>query len=353
MALISNTGSLTITTASASFPTWYPAVGVSVVVPSSSTTAAGAANTNGASSYPGGTSLTPPWSGGGLVYVGGLPYLVVKGGGHSDSAYNGMVKFGPLYGTGSNTPSWSLFLTGSGTGAVRNASTYTDGRQAATHTYNNCVGVVDALYEMATDAYYSQGSAANNAYAFRPTGQTALASNPRSGNYGGVAHYNGNIYYMSGLNLQDQLRIYNIASNSWSTEPNGQFFLTDYPGMAVDTTRGRMYMTDGSSGWYYNLSSLARTTGRAAPSGYDYSVEYDPDRDAFVSYANALGIRELSASSLASGGNPAWTTRTFTGSAPSAGESAGTYGRFRYVPELKGYVVVPTQSSSVYFFRSA
>lgn len=30
----------------------------------------------------------------------------------------------------------------------------------------------------------------------------------------------------------------------------------------------------------------------------------------------------------------------------------GTYGRFRYVKELRGYVVVPHADSSVYFYRS-
>jgi hypothetical protein len=337
------------------FPSWYPAsAGTIVTVPSSSTTALSAAQANGSSSYPGGAALTAPWSGGALVHLSGQPYLVVKGGGHSDSAYNGMVKFGPLAGSGSNTPTWSLFLTASSLGSVQDAVLYSDGRASATHTYNNLVGIDDAVYEMAMDGRYQTGDSAQNHFRYTSSGATSRAANIRTGQYGAGAYYNGKVYYITGANAFDRLRIYDVAANSWSSEGNADIALGLNIAAAVDTARGKMFVTDGATGVYWDLNTLTRTTGRNAPASFSRSLEYDPHRDAFVSYeSGSQTLRELSASSLAAGGNPSWTTRAFTGSTPVSSDPAGTFGRFRYVPALKGYLVAPTQSSSVYFFRSA
>lgn len=343
------------------FPSWYPAsAGVIVEIPTSNT-AKQIALADGAASYPstGSTppNLTQPWSGGDIVKIGGQPYMVISGGGHSDGSYNGQIKFGPLAGAGSDTPTWSLFLAASEIADVRDAPEYADGRAAACHTYNHMVGVDDGLYFTATDAIYSTGNSNDSAYRFTPAGQTQLASNNRSNcRFGTASHYNGKLYYLAQAGGSfDRLRIYDIVSNTWSSEPNADTALMDsnYLSSAVDTLRGGLLITDGSNAFYWNLSTLARSQKANAPSGFVKSLVYDSDRDTFVSYvSNSQQVQEVSAASLAAGNDPAWTTRTFTGADPENGEPAGTWGRFRFVPELKGYVLVPTETSGVYFLRS-
>lgn len=338
---------------SSSLPSWHPAVGAIVEI-DSGTTVGSAVRAEGGSSYPGSDpdNIVKFWGGGAIVQVSGQPYLVAKGGGHSDSAFNGIVKFGPLYGAGSDSPSWSTFLAPSATNAVRNAATYTDGRQSATHTYNNIVGVDDVLYEMATDGYYSSGYSSDSAYKFTSSGQTALAANPRSRQYGAAAHHDGKIYYHGASNSGDQLRIYDIAGDSWTSDSNTQTF-ANYVAAAADTTRGGILVVNGSAGVYWKTSDLTQTTGHAAPTSYDNSLEFDPVRDVFVSVVDgSQTVYELDAAELAAGNSPSWTSRTFTGATPSAAVINGTYGRFRYVSELGGYILVPGPESSVYFYRS-
>ena len=351
-------GSVTVT----GFPAWLPAVGACVEI-ASGTTIGSAVRAMGGNSY-GGTDpddIVDPWSGGALVYVSGQPYLVVMGGGHGDSAFNGIVKFGPLFGAGSSTPTWSSFLAASAVGDVRDDFTYLDGRQTSTHSYNNLVGVGDTLYSVRTDGNYSTGNSSPLGFKFTPSGQTAIASYPGAGNlFCGTAHYDGRIYAIGGNGQFDQLRIYNIAANTYSTEGNAAIAFSNHVGGAVDSTRGKLLVIAGPGGGalstsaYWDLGALTRQLNVDRPPGWIYSLMFDPDRDAFVSVqSGSLVVQEASAATLAAGSGAVWTTRTFTGPTLPATPPNGQYGRTQYVPELKGYIHAPGLESSVYFFRSA
>jgi hypothetical protein len=272
------------------------------------------------------------------------------------------VKFGPLFGAGSNTPTWSSFLAASAVGDVRDAFTYLDGRQTSTHSYNNIVGVGDTLYSVRTDGNYSTGNSSTLGFKFTPAGQTAIASYAgASGNqFCATAHYDGRIYAIGANGQFDQLRIYNIAGNSYTTEGNAAIAFNNYPGGAVDSGRGKLLVIAGPGGGalstsaYWDLGTLNRQLDVNRPPGWIYSLMFDPDRDAFVSMqSGSLVVQEASASALAAGSGATWTTRTFTGPTLPATPPNGQYGRTQYVPELKGYVHAPGLESSVYFFRSA
>lgn len=304
--------------------------------------------------------IVEPWSGGTLVYVSGLPYLVVYGGGHGDSGFNGAVKFGPLYGSGSDTPEWSEFLAASATGAQQDGPTYTDGRQASIHSYNVLCGVGDTLYVPATSAAYSLGNSTLDAFKFTPAGQTALADNISTSRFGTSTYYNGKLYYYGGDEQFEKLRVYTIGTDSWASESNADIAMSNYVGGAVDTTRGKLLVIGGAGGGalttgaYWDLTALTREVDITRPSGWLYGLVYDPDRDAFVSYVSgSLTVREASASALAAGSGASWSDRTFTGTTPDAAPTQGMFGRFCYVPELKGYIVAPTLEGSVFFMRSA
>jgi hypothetical protein len=358
MALVSNTGTLTITAPNASLPSWYPtSAGTVVTVPTGGTTALSAALAAGSASYPGSTSLTAEWSGGVIVYISGQPYLIVEGGGHNTSSWNGIVKLGPLSGAGSSSPTWSIFLAASSVGSVvRNTAAYTDGKQSASHTYNSLAAAPSgSVYYSTQTAPYGDGGWVEGAFVKSTSGQTRLATNPMTGQQAAAGYFANRIFTIGGSSSFDRLRIYNIAANTWSSESGSDIAFSGPVSMAIDTSRGAAFVVNSSSGVYWSgLSGTpTRTTGKTGPGTWVASMEYDADRDVFVSCLDgSLTVRELSASSLAAGGNPSWTNRVFTGSTPSAAEPAGTFGRFRYIPALKGYILLPSQSSSVYFYRA-
>ena len=230
-------------------PSWYPDVGECVAIPGS-TTIGTAVRAMGANSYAGidPDNIVDPWSGGAIVSVGGQPYLVVMGGGHGDSGWNGIVKFGPLYGAGSNAPAWTPFLAASAAGDVVSGATYLDGRQSSVHTYNNLVGVGDTLFSVRTDGYYQSGSSSPLGFEFTPAGQTSIASYPGGAQFNAAAHYNGSVYSIGANAAFDRLRIYNIATNTYTSEVNADIALTNYVGAAVDSTRGRLLVIGGAGG---------------------------------------------------------------------------------------------------------
>lgn len=353
----SNTVALTVTPY---FPTWAQGASGTITVINSGTTLYSSTMAAGASdpAYNWQSDSMQAYSGGALVNVSGVPYLVCKGGGHTNGKWNGAIKFGPLAGVGSDAPRWSAWCPASAPGAVRDTlATYTDGRQAAVHTYGDLVGVGNTLYSMQTDGTVGGSSITYND-AFKvvdgsPPVESPIANNITTGKYGAAAHYNGKIYYIAGI-TDSTLRVYDIASNTWSTVAGSVSYNDNYPALAVDTTRGKLLMV-ATNCWYWDL--LAGTAPREVlgvtdPTG-DNCVEYCPTRDAFVIPVNgAAQVKELSASSLASGGNPSWTTRTFSGTAPTGLDHYGTFGRWRHVPALAGYILVPNSNSHVWFFKA-
>lgn len=348
------------------FPSWYPEESGVIVEIDSGTTIASAALADNADDYGGMNpqQLAEPWSGGTLVTVGGQPYLVVYGGGHADGAYNGFLKFGPLAGAGSDSPSWSVWLAGSGSSdVVQNTGVYTSGRQAAIHSYNSVIGVGEEIYVIGSWAYYgSLGGSTGASYKFTTSGQSSIEEFPGLDDYGVAygagAYHDGKIYYVGGHSQFGPLFEYDIATDTWD-EDESSIAYGNYVAMAIDTNRGSILVTatsgGGSAGTYWRtpMSATGRLTGLTEPTGNVYGLLYDPDRDKFVSVVSgSLTVRELDAATLHGGSAPSWTDRTFTGDTPSSASSNGVFGRFCYVPQLKGYVLVPTSTSSVYFYRA-
>lgn len=365
--------------AAPSMPSWYPASAGAIInlsqTLSDTSTQRSVALAVGAGSYPGTESARlDPYSGGALVYEAGRPFLHCYGGGHSDGSWNGTIKYGPVFGAGSNAPTWSLGAAPSALGAVRQCTsgngntTYTDGRVPANHTYNWLVGIGARLYAIGASAYYGDG----NVGMFRPhwydtdTSTWGLAANaaPNTGSTGtggGGAAWNGRLYIYHGADFLHPLKIMDLGTDVWSVEPNADTYVSgDSAMLAVDTRRGALLVMGSSSGpvgiyWPTLTPPYAgrRQTIPRPPSTATHSMVYDYDRDVFViPAAGSRDVYECSASGLAAGSNPAWTTRSFTGATPAAQAGTGTKGRFQWVSELKGYLCVPSALSDVYFYRA-
>jgi len=373
----------TVTIASAgSMPSWYPASAGTLINLSSvlgqSTSSFTLLDSIGVNSttYPAGTydsRRLDPYSGGALIYESGRPFIHLFGGGHDDGSWNGTTKYGPLYGTGSNTPVWAVGASPSPPASViKNSANgrYADGKPSSQHTYNIPVGVGPRLWMPAAGISYSNpgGSgpltpnywdSATDSWTFPAWSRFPVP--PNIGGGGGSAQYNNNIYLYPPPGDPQRLRVLNLSSGVWITDSVDTTLGGDSPALAVDTRRGALLAIAGSTayspGAYWpdlsNLSVARRTNINAPPSLSATSLEYDYDRDVFVvPSTTSTSIYELSASSLASGSSPAWTTRTFSGITPTGLGPQGICGRFRYIQELRGYISVPGGASPVYFYRA-
>jgi hypothetical protein len=341
-----------------SVPTWATgASGTITAINSASTTIRSAATAAGAASYPGtgSANLAAPWSGGALVTIGGKLYLTVEGGGHTDGSWNGIIKFGPLTGAGADNPTWTLWFPASPLASVReNNATYTDGKQTSTHTYAQLVGVGSSLYELQTTSYGNPGNEFQQGFVTTdgsPPTQASIGTIPM-GLHGAGAYYNGKIYFIGGNGAFDRLRTYTISGGALAAETSPDIFLTADMSMAIDTTRGKVLAVGSNTAYYWDAVTLSRRQVTTT-SGSTSSLEYDPARDMFIMpISGQPQVKEYSAATLASGGTPTWTTRTFTGTTPVATVPAGSFGRFRAIPALGGYIYAPTSDSQVYFFKS-
>lgn len=349
---------------SGAMPSWYPSVGEIADVGSSNTQRQ-AAVADGANSFSGTDSsdILEPYCGCCLAYFNGQPYLIARGGGHSDSGYNGILKFGPLYGPGADTPSWSVFLAASDSGDEVNGEIYSDGLLGASHTYNTLVGAGEEVYMVGSD-YYSQSGNSNFNRMVRWTknGQQLLANRPSSIAQAGAADYFlGRIYSISAQDQFNKLCVYDISTNTWQEEPGSDIAFDDYCVLAIDTNRGRVLAFDSSQQYtgqkYWDAQTLSRSNRSfSTPPNFSYSVQFDPGRDTFVSFQKGTSktVYELDAQAVEDNSGMTWTSRTFTGDSIVAGEgSTAFYKKELYVPQLKGYIRAASADGAVTFRRSA
>jgi hypothetical protein len=364
---VATSQNFTIRCNASSAPSWWPANNTvaSITLGSSAHSVADAA-----------TALTVSlgaYSGGALATVSSDPYLIVKGGGHTDGSWNGSIKIGPL---NSSSMTSTVFLGGSS--SARTGPTYADGRAAASHTYNNLVGVGSTVYEVGCDAYWDNANGADILSAYTPSGETTLATPNRVGFYGAAAAYSGYIFYMeSDFNGGTcQLRRYNISGNSWDTEPSAgitnQYDVPSgvnwgYTALAIDSSRGVAMMMNNqiSVGWRTLTGTIARRTGAniVGSGAYDMQLCYVPTYDRYVAiYRQTRTISYLDAGTFStwvtSGGTaPSWSTTTLSGSTPIAPDANTNFiaGRAQPVdfPGLGGgifYYPSPT-NTNLYFYR--
>lgn len=371
----------TIRRQASSMPSWYPATAGTIInlsqVLGDSSTQRSAAVAAGAVSYPGTSSANlDAFGSAALIYESGRPYLHMHGGGHNDGSWNGTIKYGPLFGAGSNSPTWSVGIQPSALANVRSCtatspasvgagSTYLDGRMPAIHGYNGPVGYNGRLYLPRADAIYSSGQVNMQAYYVdaATSVQTLLpvlpAGSANDNGYNGTAadFYGDTMAVWTNANGWSQLKILNALTETWTVEPNAVAALFgDRMFAKFDQRRGAFLAhsrTAAHAGLYWPSVTPATTrrSGINQPSASDSGTMcYDYDRDVFVvPVAGTLNVQECDAAALYAGGNPSWTTRSFAGVTPP---SAVYSGRFQYIRELRGYIAVPSATSSVYFYRS-
>ena len=358
------------------FPSWYPAVGAIADISSSTQrdflSAYGVSD--GSTNYPARTyqsNMLDPYSGGVLLRESGIPYFHAMGGGHDDGSWNGTCKFGPLYGAGSDTPAWSIGAPASIPSVIQiGVGVYSDGKPASQHTYDCIDGSGSCIYAGKISAFYGNPAGGQTTpYRWDSSTNTWTIWNvsppfyDSTGHGGGAAvYYNGKIFYYEGAGYAHPLKAFDINSQTWSQESGDSFVYGDTM-LAFDSNRGALLALGHNSTvravYWADISNFPNNTGRRTTVSTSVdtdssSLVYNPDEDIFVvPIPGTQSIQYISAATLAAGQSGTWSTRTFTGATPSAQKDTGTFGRFQYIPELKGYINIPKATSHVYFYRSA
>ena len=303
------------------------------------------------------------WSGG-AKSIG--TKMFVHGGGHFDSANNGMYTFD--FSGGATPTGWQTPLVISDVSAVRDqVMTYTDGRPNSVHTYD---GIVFASHNNFVYRFggsrYSSGNLTNASFKYNvANGDWTQVPNYPGAQSAAKTVYDpvtGKIFVtMTGV---FQGYFYRTSDDSWSGRKSygGNGFPFDSMA-AWDSRRNRAIIVGEGEASIVNIDfanetisvesfSPAGDTSMIGRSGI--SAAYDPVRDVYWLFGGPAGspgwsnIYEMSAN-----GNP-WTIRRIplTGaSIPTSRGMIGSWGRFVLMPQWGAIGLVASETSPALIIR--
>ncbi|MGQ0828011.1 MAG: T9SS type A sorting domain-containing protein [Bacteroidota bacterium] len=294
-------------------------------------------------------------------------------GGHGDSWDNRVVSIRLT----DNAPTWILRSASSPfSNVINDAAYYSDGKPGARHIYqgNLWVPAVNRVMMFGLNYTYPNAWQYFTVDGFNPTTNTwdpaGTWSNVQGG-FGAVRESNSSVVWTQDLKRWDP----NTDTYSTPITIRTNTFIM-FP-VAHDTKRGQLFTLQIGDGQGYDLSSgiqasripitgnqqfaitfnnsTAKTQFEAEAQTYS-AMDYDPDNDRFLFYCgqdNASGrIYVITPNS----GN-VWDISILQlgpGSiTPVVVPGSGINRRFSYIPALKGFVMLPQQSSNLCFIRTA
>ncbi|TXL65953.1 hypothetical protein [Zeimonas arvi] len=303
-----------------------------------------------------------------LAYSGGTlkasgSELFIAGGGHADYAGNEVFSIAlrsetPIW-VRRNNPSAAPVLPETGT------SHYPDGRPSSRHTYwtlqfNDSRNLLMFVGAPALWSKVANGTSEFDAFDPAKNDYLPAGTFPSQGGIGGVAQgiakdAADNIYVHS---TGGTMYRWDNATNTWTTLGNRGTYYYETP-YAIDTRRNRMIrMPNGTlAGAVFDLnnnaaaSTLTLTGSAAAAANGRGSLVYDPVSDAFWYWKRGDStLYRIDAATFNT------TAQSVTGTVPPNTVLNGfyyTYGRFAYVPELRGILYMRDADSDIFFVRTA
>ncbi len=307
-----------------------------------------------------------------LVHVPGTGLLVSPAnGGHTDSSDNRVSSIDLLQ----DRPAWSVPIAASSAADVRsNVDYYADNKPVSRHGYHHAHFIAQrrrvmlfgaaAWYVNGGTGYAVDGHSVTNTWAWDAPGTWPRLAEGRGF---GSAHdpVTGNVWTSAGWR-------WNQATNTWAQV--ARFPVAWRWPVSYDPARRRFFTLQFGDGQGFDLargvvaSIFDPDTGAQTPITFNPSaalsqfvadaptyaaLDYDPHHDRFLFY-DGQGATAGRVYVITPREGTMWDMRILTleGSGPGATPSAGINGRFRYVPALRGFVVLPQMSSNIFFFRT-
>ena len=298
-------------------------------------------------------ALMGAWSGG--AYDTKRERLIIWGGGHADYAGN------ELYVFDLSSLSWSRIWGPSAEippiGAPEEA--YPDGNPAARHTYDGLEYIpgIDRFWAQGGALYSGSGGAKNDTWTFdfekRVWERKAKSLEDRgsivSSAYDPVTQH----IFVQRYTLFME---YNPMTDIWTKRGAYDLGFSAQGVGVMDPKRRKFLIIGGGMVWAYDLKQAGRlqlqrlhTTGDTTIVQTRYpGVEYDPITDKIVGWNGGADVYTLDVDTLIWTKHlPAPTNTVIPGSAASA----GTFGRFRYIPSKNVFITVSSIDQNVYIYK--
>ncbi len=316
------------------------------------------------------------WAGAALDTRNSMLYLVANGG-HSDYAGNEVYKLD----LAREQPVWTMERANTHNGSESCVTFYASGDPCSRHTYygsimnefDNRVMLVGGAWFCSTGTPILPTLCSYNIIAKTYNAAGTHPDLPADQQHADATYCpdpaTGDIYAKYNFGLFSR---WNRASNTWTADLADTGTSPDAEGAAMsscDTARGRIYVQGGGGGasqahHYYTISTNAWTvvtvTGARATdiaATQQASMEYVAALDAFLVRMSPAGndVVKVDASTFAattfpglSGGTAIQNNAPYTSPINSG---AGPYSKFRYVPKLKGCILVQGFDLNCYFLR--
>lgn len=346
-------GQVTFSIASTSLPAWVPSTIGQWVQISTSNTITSVHPSPVPAGNTGPSSVVDTW---GCIATSIDGDVYMWGGGHNDYAGNEVYRLR----LNQATPVWQRLTTPSSSVAT-NVKYYSDGKPSARHTYQALWFAGGKLKSLGGQYVYGDATVSpSNTDLFDPTtgAWTTQVNNNGGGWYACGDHATG-VIYAAGVSGNYSSTTYARldASNVWTTLGSGSSSGTAFGGSAFDSARSRIYRIgdyDGNKPVVYWTVGGGETnpalTGSAA-TAFDNAtsypgVDYDAGTDCIYMKAATASqtVYRLNCSTLVC------DALTTSGVTPGAA-SNGVNGRFKYVPNLKGFIYIPSWGNA-YFLRT-
>jgi hypothetical protein len=305
-----------------------------------------------------------------LVLIDGTATLVSPAnGGHNDSSDNRVTSIDLLQ----NAPAWVQRIAPSPT-VVANTDYMPDGKPVSRHGYHHAHYIPQRQRVMLFGAFgwYSNGGGGwmvdghtvNGSWTWDAAGTWAPLASGRG--YGFLRDpVTGNVWTNGGW-------CWRQATNTWD-RPQTWPISVRWPG-AYDPTRRLFFTLQFGDSQGYDLgrglvatkinpdtgvqtaiafnASAALTQFLADQPNYP-GMDYDPVNDQFLFYAGAGGASGRVYVIKPNAGTT-WdmSLLALSGAALPPAIGAGINGRFKYIPALRGFMLMPSNSSGMYFFRT-
>lgn len=306
-------------------------------------------------------AVVTAWNGGPKVNG---PKLYAHGGGHGDTANNGVYEFDWM---GIDRPNgWTSPLVISSVASIANSARYSDGKPVAVHTYD---GIVYATHNNTIYRFGGSPWSAGNFTAMCDKFNTitgvwsALPNYPGSGTLACSCVYDPVTRKIMVTNdSTTDCRFFNCDTETWSSAKtlSGYVGTGFYQTMAWDSSRGRAVSFGSGNIRIFNINFVTETitTTTATASGATAAVSaaaplfmYDPVLDCFWSLGGGGGA-SWSTLYRINAGTFAITANTLTGTPITADTNQqGAYGRYNFMSSFRAFGLISSTTQAPYVVR--
>lgn len=296
--------------------------------------------------------------------------LVAGAGGHLDSSDNRVVALRLT----DDAPRWRLLLGGSTT-VKMDVSHYPDGRPTSRHTYNT----THYIPQLNRVIMFGVRGAYGNAHSFPNVDGFNLATNSwdPAGTFANapVGHLGAVWIRATGEVWSNNLARWSPVTKTWTlpiTKRSGD--QSRWP-LAHDSSRNQIFSLQWADGMGYSTQALFASrvpvngseqisvkfnpspalTSFIADKPTYAGMDYDPHNDRFLFYCGQ-GVGAGRVYAVAPNAGNVWDMsilKLVPGATVPATPSSGVSNRFRYIPALRGFLMIPHGKSNLFFLRVA